>query len=51
MFLTGAGVLDHDQDVSLTTFGMACICPEEAMFKIWCKSVEFKGIKNTLKDG
>ena len=28
-----------------------CICPEEAMFKIWLKSDEFEGIKNTLKDG
>ena len=33
------------------TLWMVCICPEGAMFKIWLKSVEFEGIKNTLKDG
>ena len=33
------------------TFWMVSICPEGAMFKIWLKSVEFKGIKNSLKDG
>ena len=27
------------------------MCTEGAMFKIWLKSVEFEGIKNTLKDG
>ena len=32
------------------TFWMVCICSEEAMFKIWLKSVEFESIKNTLKD-
>ena len=42
-FLTGL--------VSLMTFWMVFICPEEAMFKIWLKSVEFEGIKNGLKDG
>ena len=31
--------------VSLMTFWVICICPEEAMFKIWLKSVEFEGIK------
>ena len=36
--------------VSLMTFWMVCICPEEAMFKIWLKSVKFEGIKITLKD-
>ena len=42
MFLTGTGVLD---DV-----WMVSTCPDGAMFKIWLKSVEFKGIKNSLKD-
>ena len=51
MFLTGACFLDHDWDVSLMIFWMVSICLEEVMFKIWCKSVEFEGIKNTLKDG
>ena len=37
--------------VSLMTFWMVCICSEEALFKIWLKSVEFEGIKNPLKDG
>ena len=37
--------------VSLMTFSMVCICYEEAMFKIWLKSVEFEGIRNCLKDG
>ena len=37
--------------VSLMTFWMVCICPQEAMFKIWLKSDEFEGIKNPLKDG
>ena len=37
--------------VSLMALWMVCICPEGAMFKIWLKSVEFEGIKNTLKDG
>ena len=32
------------------TFLIDCIVSEEAMFKIWLKSVEFEGIKNTLKD-
>ena len=36
--------------VSLMTLGMVCICPEEAMFKIWLKSDEFEGIKNLLED-
>ena len=43
MFLTEAGVLDDVMD-------SFCICPEGAMFKIWLKSVKFKGIKNTPKD-
>ena len=37
--------------VSLMMFWMVCICSEEALFKIWLKSVEFEGIKNPLKDG
>ena len=37
--------------VSLMTFWMVCTCPEEAMFKIWLKYVEFESIKNSLKDG
>ena len=37
--------------VSLMMFLMVCICPEEAKFKIWSKSVEFEGIKYTVKDG
>ena len=37
--------------VSLMTFWMVCICSEEALFKIWLKSVEFEGIKNPVKDG
>ena len=37
--------------VSLMTFWMVCICSEEALFKIWLKSVEFEGIMNPLKDG
>ena len=37
--------------VSLMPFWMVCICSEEALFKIWLKSVEFEGIKNPLKDG
>ena len=37
--------------VSLMLFWMVSICPEGAMFKIWLKSAEFKGIKNSLKDG
>ena len=37
--------------VSLMTLWMVCICSEEALFKIWLKSVEFEGIKNGLKDG
>ena len=36
--------------VSLMTLWMVCICPEEAKLKIWLKSVEFEGIKITLKD-
>ena len=36
--------------VSLMTFWIVSICSEEAMFKIWFKSVEFKGIKNPFKD-
>ena len=32
------------------TFWMVCTCPDGAMFKIWLKSVEFEGIKNSLKD-
>ena len=31
------------------TFWMICICPDEAMFKIWLKSDEFEGIKNPSK--
>ena len=37
--------------MSLMTFWMICKCPEEAMFKIWLKSVEFEVIKNLLRDG
>ena len=37
--------------VSLMSFWMVCICSEEALFKIWLKSVEFEGIKIPLKDG
>ena len=36
--------------VSFMMFLMVCICPEDAMFKIWLKSVDFEGIKITLKD-
>ena len=36
--------------VSLMTFWIVSICPEEAMFEIWFKSVECKGIKNPFKD-
>ena len=28
---------------------MVSTCPDGAMIKIWLKSVEFKGIKNSLK--
>ena len=42
MFLTGAGFLDDILDGRQ--------CPEGAKFKIWLKSVGFKGIKNPLKD-
>ena len=37
--------------VSLMTLWIVSKCPEGALFKIWLNSVEFKGIKNTLKDG
>ena len=33
------------------TLWMVCKYPEQAMFKIWLKSVEFEVIKNTFKDG
>ena len=51
-----AGVYDDYEHswlglVSLMTFWMICIWPEEDMFKIWLKSVEFEGIKNGLKHG
>ena len=36
--------------VSLMMFWIVSICSEEAMFEIWLKSVEFKGIKNPFKD-
>ena len=45
MFLTGAGVLDNVLDS-----WMVSTCPDGAMLKISLKSVEFKGIKNSLKD-
>ena len=35
--------------VSLMTFWIVSICSEEAMLKIWFKSVEIEGIKNTPK--
>ena len=41
--MIGAGVIDDVLD--------GLLCPEGAMLKIWLKSVEFEGIKNTLKDG
>ena len=37
--------------VSLMKLWIVPECPEGALFKIWLNSVEFKGIKNTLKDG
>ena len=37
--------------MSLMTLWIVCKYPEEALFKIWLNSVEFKDIKNTLKDG
>ena len=36
--------------VSLMTFWIVYTCPEGAMFKFWLKSIEFKGIKNPLKE-
>ena len=35
---------------SLMMFWMVWTCHEGALLKIWLKSVEFKGIKNSLKD-
>ena len=35
--------------MSLLTFLMVCTLPKGAMFKIWLKSNEFKGIKNPSK--
>ena len=32
-------------------FWMVSTCPDGSMFKIWLKSDEFEGIKNSLKDG
>ena len=51
-FLAG---VDDDMDIPdwgwcLMTFGMVSTCPHGAMFKIWLKSDEFEGIKNSLKD-
>ena len=43
MFLTGVGILDYVSELSISS--------EEAMFKIWLKSVGFEGIKKPLKDG
>ena len=31
-------------------FWMVSTCPDGALYKIWLKSVTFKGIKNSLKD-
>ena len=42
MLLTGTGVLDDLLVVD--------ICAAAAMLNIWLKSVEFEGIKITLKD-
>ena len=43
-----------DDDLDVPDWGwcpwMVCTCHEEAMQKIWLKSFEFKGIKNSLKD-
>ena len=36
--------------VSLMTYWIVSICSDEAMFKIWLKSIEVKGIKNPFKD-
>ena len=36
--------------VSLMTCWIVFICSEEAMFKIWLKSIEVKGIKNPFVD-
>ena len=36
--------------VSLVMVSIVEICSEDALYKFWFKSVDFEGIKNSLKD-